>query len=270
MDSLLTEQIACFLSFVLATFLVVWLYRDVNKPRPKCLRQRCLYKLRTGRHVFDRYPLAPNVLLRDVHILAKDKVLSHLNEYVSGTISKATFLLYGDSGTGKTMLASGIAQFLGADVIDISFPLISDRLFDVFHKPHVAVCKNVGPRRVYLIEDIDKYCENVHVGQIYTILAAIDGVLAFNGVVVMTATDITRVHAKLTRYGRVMCKVSLNDITPEISYEVIKNKFPAANMHDTMVNYTPARLLEHAASTNDGDEFQALVDNELFCLTKKL
>lgn len=164
----------------------------------------------------------------------KDRIKKHLDNWLSnesiyaerGLIYKTGILLYGTPGTGKSSLASAIANYLHCGLITIDCTT-----FQYLNTAEVAESINAdGDRYVVLLDEIDSIFGNREEEtdddknkRISKLLSFLDSPNSPNNVVFVATTNyIDRLDKAVLRKGRFDVAEELTDIHKEAAYEMCK------------------------------------------------
>lgn len=122
------------------------------------------YFIRSGKDVYDRYPLSSKVSFEDVFFPEKGKFLRRVNQFLNNETKFSSFkiLAYGKPGGGKTSLIKALHNHTGFHVIVVRLDQISTltdlmKLFfsEKIQKKSGGYCQIPINQRIYLLEDID-------------------------------------------------------------------------------------------------------------------
>jgi chaperone BCS1 len=222
--------------------------------------------------VFKKYTLSSNKQLEHVAHPAVPQIRQTLRDLMDGTgkfaveghARKATFLLHGPPGTGKTTLIKAIANFTRRHIISINLANIqsSQEFMDVMFSDrigaHGSAVKVRNQDVIFVMEDVDAACNiikdrggrgapaacardpkpnadhEVYNSQrdpltLATILNVLDGALECeNRIVIMTTNYVDRIDRALVRPGRVTLNLEMGYIRAEQAVQMIGRYFPGA------------------------------------------
>jgi chaperone BCS1 len=85
------------------------------------------------------------------------------------------------------------------------------------------------------------------------LLNALDGVIEFNSIMVMTTNHIEKLDPALMRYGRFTTKIALTYMTPENAHMLIKHYYPDYDRGFTIPQITPATLTSYIHCSDNLD-----------------
>lgn len=169
------------------------------------------------------YTDVPAIPLRDMPVAEELKtgLLSRINEVMGNSEwytkrcipQKATFLLHGEAGTGKTSLVRGLAREIGYDVYSVDLSRLSNDAF-------ANAFKKSKPNSIILIEDIDASTNSANTREtdeqsdapvsnsgkltLSGLLNTLDGLVTIDKrIVIITTNYPERLDPALMRRGRV-------------------------------------------------------------------
>lgn len=125
---------------------------------------------------FKKYPIDNHTTMDDIFLPEKDKILDLINKFQRKDLHKLAFLLHGLPGTGKTSTIKAIAHYLKFAVIEVKLSMMKTdaMLSDLFHNNALIYHQNNDEtfpveidnvpldRRIYIFEDIDAECDEIH------------------------------------------------------------------------------------------------------------
>lgn len=212
--------------------------------------------------LFKKYKLSSNKHLEHVCHPSVPKIRSVLNDMlnscgkfaVEGHSKKATFLLHGPPGTGKTSLIKAIANYTKRHIISVNLANIqtSQELMDVMFSDRIG---NIGSDSkvknedvIFVMEDIDAACDIVKDRDapvvvpksdkeflvapkdpltLATILNVLDGALECdNRIIILTTNYVDRLDKALVRPGRITLNVEMTFIKGDSACCMINRYFP--------------------------------------------
>lgn len=222
--------------------------------------------------VFKRYNLVSTKKLEHVahpaipHIkkTLADLMSSSGKFAVDGHAKKATFLLHGPPGTGKTSLIKAIASFTNRHIVSVNLANVqtSQEFMDIMFSEKIgAYGSDVWVRNedaVFVMEDVDAACDivkdrgaappavsgpaksdksdkshkepfvpNRDPLTLATLLNVLDGALECEKrIVIMTTNYVERLDRALVRPGRITVNVEMGYIRSEQAIEIIDRYFP--------------------------------------------
>lgn len=205
----------------------------------------------------------------------KDRIINHLNTWLSnediykkrGLIYKTGILLYGTKGTGKSSLASAIANYLKCGLI-----VIDCTTFDKLNIAEVSESINADETRyVVLLDEIDSIFGNRDDDidddknkRISKLLSFLDSPSSPTNVVFVATTNyIDRLDKAAIRKGRFDIKEELTDIHKEAAIEMCKGFDLPQDKIDKIINNStfpinPSDLqgviLESIRDSSEGDD----------------
>ena len=214
---------------------------------------------------FKKYPLASTKTLDHVAHPAVPKIKRTLRDLmastgkfaVDGHARKATFLLHGPPGTGKTSLIKAIANFTNRHIVSVNLANVqtSQEFMDIMFSETIGTRGSPVKARnadvVFVMEDVDAACdivkERVFESQppapnsekkdvfvpnrdpltLATILNVLDGALECeNRIVVMTTNYVDRLDRALVRPGRITVNVEMGYVRAAEAVEILDRYFP--------------------------------------------
>lgn len=214
---------------------------------------------------FKRYKLASKKRLEHVCHPAIPKIRAILSDMmnsagkfaVEGHSRKATFLLHGPPGTGKTSLIKAIASYTGRHIISVNLANIetSQELMDVMFSDRIGTFGSNNRVKneevVFVMEDIDAACDIVKDRDaavargavprsdkellvkpkdpltLATILNVLDGALECdNRIIILTTNYPDRLDKALVRPGRITVNVEMTYIKGGAACSMINRYFP--------------------------------------------
>ena len=233
-----------------------------------------------------KYPLKECKTLDNVFHDAVPRVKSALSDMcnrtgkfsIPGVARKATFLLHGPPGTGKTSMIKAIAAFTKRHIVSINLANVetSQELMDImFSDPIKTSGSRTNVRNeevVFVLEDIDAACEIVKQRKpvetiqekdkiktsvkkdpltLATILNVLDGALECdNRIVILTTNYLEKLDDALVRPGRITENINMGYVTPSQALKMIQHFFPGQSfspLEETVVTElvertTPAEI----------------------------
>ena len=215
--------------------------------------------------IFKKYNLASTKKLEHVAHPAVPQIKKTLVDLmnssgkfaIEGHAKKATFLLHGPPGTGKTSLIKAIANFTNRHIISVNLANIqtSQEFVDIMFSDQIGTYGSAVKVRnkdvVFVMEDVDAACDivkdrgtapvqvqtknekeslllmNRDPLTLATILNVLDGALECeNRIVIMTTNYVDRLDRALVRPGRITVNVEMGYIQGEQAIEIIDRYFP--------------------------------------------
>jgi hypothetical protein len=206
--------------------------------------------------VFDTRKDKPGSLLRSIFrseqtfetlfIPNKKKYILSIDKYLSGKLSKISFLLHGDPGCGKTSFIKSLINYSKLPIFNIALKNIKtiEELRKLFFGTYMECSngyktKTMGfGRRIIIFEDIDADGTLTHKRSaevlpeskdpyekimepeltLSNLLNVLDGVVEFHGILIMTTNHVKKLDPALIRPGRITHNINLKKIQePEIS-----------------------------------------------------
>ena len=220
---------------------------------------------------FKKYPLASVKSLDHVAHPAVPKIRKTLSDLMScsgkfaveGHARKATFLLHGPPGTGKTSLIKAIANFTNRHIVSVNLANVqtSQEFMDIMFSETIgsrgSPVKVRNADVVFVMEDVDAACDIVKERGVAieapapavapksekkdvfvpnrdpltlaTVLNVLDGALECeNRIVIMTTNYVDRLDSALVRPGRITVNVEMGFIRTEEAMEIMDRYFPGA------------------------------------------
>lgn len=213
---------------------------------------------------------------------------------VDGHAQKATFLLHGPPGTGKTSLIKAIANFTNRHIISVNLANIqtSEEFMDVMFADRIGTLgsdvKVKNDEVIFVMEDIDAACDVVKdraqaparkpkapakdpdavadaVADAFvnrdpltlaTILNVLDGALeSEKRIVIMTTNYVDRLDRALVRPGRITVNLEMGNINGENAMQMISRYFPG----------DPAPLMRADLDALLEDQFVTPAELEMLC-----
>lgn len=263
-------------------------------------------------NVFKCYAITNATTFNDIFFPEKKRLISIMDKFIDGRLTKLNLLLHGVPGCGKTSVIKAMASYYRADIICVKLSCMSSdiEILDALHANGLQ-CDNSNDnnttnrsspssRRIYVFEEIDTECEevlsrkdklttdNVLVNKIMGsltastdksttavsageasfnvetlkksilnkmymrgltlggILNALDGVLEFNSILIMTSNHPEKLDEALIRDGRITMKIELKHVDNDAARSILSKYFPDADDIDNIAVpsgvVTPAQL----------------------------
>ena len=171
----------------------------------------------------------PKKDFKDIYFYNKNDIMKLLDKFIQSTqiyidhgiIHKMGILLYGEPGTGKSVLSRAIADYIGYDILYIS--------------PKCKQLPLIASNKIILFEDIDCLISNSNREDeqdnveksnftLQELLNYIDGVVSPHNVIFLATTNyIDRLDSALIRQGRFDYKFELQYMDKELAKQMCDN-----------------------------------------------